>query len=43
MIFINLEKFAKDVLKPIHQYYRDKWGIADQDLDQVGLEDPTVE
>jgi hypothetical protein len=37
------KKFAKDVLKPIHQYYRDKWGIADQDLDQVGLEDPTVE
>jgi len=37
------KKFAKDVLKPIHQYYRDQWRIADKDLDKEGLEDPTVE
>lgn len=37
------KKFAKDVLKPIHQNYRDKWGISDKDLDAEGLEDPTVE
>jgi hypothetical protein len=37
------KKFAKDVVKPIHEQWKSSYKITDKDIDKEGLEDPTVE